>query len=74
MLYALKVAGFDLLGQAEMVGAFQNGSKAGDMATFHAETDGLLIVIALCIRRVTPPMVKAGWQYIQILDVGMRVK
>ena len=43
VLHALKTAGFDL-GQAEMICAFQDGSRAGDMATFHAETEGLLIV------------------------------
>lgn len=43
VLHALNTAGFDL-GQAEAVRVFQDGSKAGDMATFHATNDGLLIV------------------------------
>lgn len=45
VLGALRAAGFDL-GRAEAVRAFQDGSRAGDMATFHADRDGLLIVAA----------------------------
>ena len=39
MRKALDTRGLDL-GRAEAVRAFADGSRAGDMATFHAETDG----------------------------------
>ena len=42
---ALASAGFDL-GRAEAVKIFQDGSHPGDMATFHAGCDGLLILAA----------------------------
>lgn len=42
---ALQKSGFDL-GKAEAIRCFVNGSRAGDMATFHASMDGLLIVCA----------------------------
>ncbi|WP_412509303.1 DUF1989 domain-containing protein [Roseovarius sp. SYSU LYC5161] len=42
---ALDKAGFDL-GRAQAIRAFADGSRAGDMATFHAACDGLLIVAA----------------------------
>ena len=45
VLSALKTAGFDL-GHAEAVSVFNEASRAGDMETFHAASDGLLIVAA----------------------------
>ena len=42
---ALEAAGFDL-GRAEAIRIFSDGSRAGDMATFFASCDGLLIVAA----------------------------
>ena len=45
VLSALKTAGFDL-GRADAVSVFNDASRAGDMETFHAATDGLLIVCA----------------------------
>ncbi len=45
VLKALEAAGFDL-GAGDAVRAFAQGSQAGDMATFHASCDGLLIVAA----------------------------
>jgi len=45
VLETLASAGFDL-GRAEAARAFGEGSRAGDMATFHADSDGLLIVCA----------------------------
>ncbi len=45
VLAALKAAKFDL-GQATSVRAFEAGSRAGDLETFHAACDGLLIVCA----------------------------
>ncbi|MEE9335730.1 MAG: DUF1989 domain-containing protein [Granulosicoccaceae bacterium] len=43
---ALKQSGFDLA-KAEAVVLFGDGSKAGDMQTFHAQSDGLLVVCAV---------------------------
>ncbi len=43
---ALKQSGFDL-GKAEAVTVFGDGSKAGDMQTFHAQSDGLLVVCSV---------------------------
>ncbi len=45
VLAALKAAGFDL-SQADGVRIFGENSRAGDMATFVAQADGLLIVAA----------------------------
>ncbi len=45
VLKALDAAGFDL-GRAEAIRAFAEGSRPGDMATFHAACEGLLIVAA----------------------------
>jgi aminomethyltransferase len=45
VLRALDAAGFDL-GRADAARAFERGSRPGDMATFHASCDGLLIVCA----------------------------
>ncbi|MEQ8896494.1 MAG: DUF1989 domain-containing protein [Roseovarius sp.] len=42
---ALDKAGFDL-GKGQAIRVFSDGSNPGDMATFHAECDGLLIVAA----------------------------
>ncbi|GMG82232.1 DUF1989 domain-containing protein [Paralimibaculum aggregatum] len=42
---ALDAAGFDI-GRADAVRVFAEGSRAGDMASFHAAADGLLIVCA----------------------------
>ena len=42
---ALDAAGFDL-GKADGTLVFGEGSKAGDLATFHAQSDGLLVVCA----------------------------
>ncbi|QGX97152.1 DUF1989 domain-containing protein [Roseovarius faecimaris] len=42
---ALDSAGFDL-GRAEAIRIFPDGSRPGDMETFHASCDGLLIVAA----------------------------
>ncbi|MFK7940539.1 MAG: DUF1989 domain-containing protein [Roseovarius sp.] len=42
---ALEKAGFDL-GRADAVKLFTDGSNPGDMATFHAGSDGLLILAA----------------------------
>ncbi|MEQ9676010.1 MAG: DUF1989 domain-containing protein, partial [Roseovarius indicus] len=42
---ALDKAGFDL-GKGQAIRVFTDGSHPGDMATFHAECDGLLIVAA----------------------------
>lgn len=42
---ALKKSGFDL-GEADAVKVFDGASRPGDMETFHAATDGLLIVCA----------------------------
>jgi aminomethyltransferase len=42
---ALAAAGFDV-GRADCVRAFQDGSRPGDLVTFHAACDGLLIVCA----------------------------
>jgi aminomethyltransferase len=46
VLQALDAAGFDL-GRADAVRCFEDGSRAGDMETFHAASDGLLIVCAV---------------------------
>lgn len=45
VLAALDKAGFDI-GRADAVKVFDGGSNSGDMATFHASCDGLLIVCA----------------------------
>jgi aminomethyltransferase len=45
VLRALDKAGFDI-GRADGARAFEEGSRPGDMATFHASSDGLLIVCA----------------------------
>lgn len=45
VLRALETAGFDI-GQGEAIRVFEEGSQAGDMVTFTAEVDGLLIVAA----------------------------
>ncbi len=45
VLKALDAAGFDI-GRADAALVFGEGSRPGDMATFHASTDGLLIVCA----------------------------
>lgn len=45
VLRALEVADFDI-GKADGAILFEGGSKAGDMETFHASCDGLLIVCA----------------------------
>lgn len=45
VLNALTVAGFDL-GRAEVARVFQAGSRPGDIETFHASCDGLLVVSA----------------------------
>jgi aminomethyltransferase len=45
VLKALDAAGFDI-GRADAVPVFEQGSRPGDMATFHAAADGLLIVCA----------------------------
>ena len=42
---ALDKAGFDL-GKAQAIRLFSEGSRAGDMATYHVDCDGLLIVAA----------------------------
>ncbi|MEX3007755.1 DUF1989 domain-containing protein [Hoeflea sp. TYP-13] len=42
---ALDAAGFDI-GRADAVRLFEEGSRAGDMETFHAACDGLLIACA----------------------------
>jgi glycine cleavage system aminomethyltransferase T len=41
----LQAAGFDL-GEGDAIRVFKQGSRAGDMATFHAYCDGLLILAA----------------------------
>lgn len=46
VLHALKTAGFDL-GKADGIHLFTEGSKAGQMETFYADSDGLLIVCAV---------------------------
>lgn len=46
VLKALDAAGFDI-GKADGTLLFFDGSKAGDMETFHATSDGLLIVCAV---------------------------
>ncbi len=45
VLRALEASGFDI-GRADGVKIFVHGSKPGDMETFHAATNGLLIVCA----------------------------
>jgi len=45
VLKALDAAGFDI-GRADAALVFEQGSRPGDMAAFHAATDGLLIVCA----------------------------
>ena len=45
VLAALEASGFDL-GKADGIGVFRDGSRAGDMETFLAQRDGLLIVCA----------------------------
>ena len=45
VMRALKTAGFDLA-RADCARIFADGSRAGDLATFHASCDGLLIVCA----------------------------
>lgn len=45
VLRALEASGFDI-GRADAVRIFEHGSRSGDMQTFHAATDGLLIVCA----------------------------
>lgn len=45
VLRALEVSGFDI-GQGDAIRVFDEGSGAGDMASFVAESDGLLIVAA----------------------------
>ncbi|MDA1076322.1 MAG: aminomethyltransferase, partial [Proteobacteria bacterium] len=45
VLKALNAAGFDI-GRADAALVFGDGSRPGDMATFHASIDGLLIVCA----------------------------
>jgi len=45
VLKALATAGFDI-GRADAALVFDGGSRPGDMATFHAAADGLLIVCA----------------------------
>jgi aminomethyltransferase len=55
---ALERAGFDL-GAAKCARVFGDGSRAGDSATFHAGSDGLLIVAApggpMAVDAQTPP-------------------
>ncbi len=46
VLRALDAAGFDL-GRGEAIGIFSESSRPGDMASFHAQSDGLLIVAAV---------------------------
>ncbi|MFK7943915.1 MAG: DUF1989 domain-containing protein [Paracoccaceae bacterium] len=45
VLRALEVAGFDI-GRADAARVFDGASRPGDMETFHATSDGLLIVCA----------------------------
>ncbi|MEM1299632.1 MAG: DUF1989 domain-containing protein [Pseudomonadota bacterium] len=45
VLRALNAAGFDI-GRADAARVFDGASRAGDMETFHATSDGLLIVCA----------------------------
>jgi aminomethyltransferase len=45
VLKALNAAGFDI-GRADAALVFAEGSRPGDMATFHASADGLLIICA----------------------------
>lgn len=45
VLRALETAGFDL-GQGDAIRAFEEGSQAGDMVSFTAECDGMVIVAA----------------------------
>ncbi|MEL6196909.1 MAG: aminomethyltransferase, partial [Pseudomonadota bacterium] len=45
VLRALEAAGFDI-GRADAARVFEDGSRAGDMADFTAQADGLLIVCA----------------------------
>ncbi len=45
VLRALELSGFDI-GRAEAARVFAEGSRPGDTATFHAQSDGLLIVCA----------------------------
>lgn len=45
VLRSLEVAGFDL-GQGDAIRAFEEGSQAGDMVSFTAESDGIVIVAA----------------------------